>query len=751
MGRRGGTEPLSSNPRGVAYTAPQREVGMRYLEGVATREELTASTDSRYVETVDRLSGVVRENHRLMAKNGLIGKTAAEFYEKHPWYRRDYFDPTMQAAVETIGRVGGKRIPEQHLKRDFPGVTWKEGGRLRYRKFHPDEFGGDVGATMAAQEWAAKLKGKSFAWEGEPIDTAKITDVKPFDALTKAERESMGEIRDPAVVLARSIGIQEHALAVNDFLGKLARDRTIARDTNVDLPASFSKEPIPNSRAYGPLAGKYVRSAVRAEVVGMLGQSGGAADAFLRVLETANRALKLSKTVWNPGTHARNFTSNIVFAELAPNGASPARPSDWKFYKRAFGLLRAEYGSPEFDVMKELTRLGAGYKHGNVASMDSILKLVDEAGGESFVQKRESVVRKVLDSGYLPDIHNALRSLYEAEDMIYKVAHVAKQLDAGKPLDVAAKEAMRYFPTYERNPVTHFMGGASKAKRWLNVTAIPPFLNFTVDAPLIIGTHASERPGSVAMLSAALAGVTAASLKILGISDDEWEKIKANSPDWRPVGGIPTPLLPWRNADGKLQTIDLRYNLPLADTGYWIEALFSERKARGNYFRLGANSLVLAPIADYGYNLERWMGGTIYDESSMTPEEVTDAKLDHFLRAYVPPVLGSSLQRLGQGITGKAVNKEGDTRGLLEAVADVLGGVRTRAIDPQREYTARQKKTAALAYKQVDELKADMRSAQTEQRPEIKARLERSIAWRTAEIERLLREFESIPQPAGAK
>lgn len=684
-------------------TRIEQENAALYQEGGITRRQAEGKgVPKEYLDSIDFGRQEIDRLHNEIHKRGLIRDETHANYDGR-FIRREYTKKLMEELVPEFAKTGSKRIPRIRLKMDELGVRWVEGGKERVKKFPIKDFGSEAEA-LAARDAFFKTKRREAVEEVEGIKatarrgrlgTPSIRQVKKFDPLSQEARADLGEIRDPRIREARTLAAQQHIITMDNILGQVAKDGRLSTKVpkGKDAPEGFRR--IPDDSRYGKLRDMAVKKEIYDEIVGTFGQDGVAHKMLFRFMDQFASQWKLGKTIWNPATHAHNATGNIVFAELA--GISPLRPSDYPHFLHAWRLFGAKRGTPEFALLKALTRGGVGRNEGISRDMMRLMESVQDAsqGATTYHGLWKKVLGRVKEGRVaeaVPGFDKA-RALYEAEDVVYKMAFALKRLKKGDSLSEAIRKTNRYFPNYNQNPVARLQRSKKSVPTVARSTVLPPFLSFTAEAARIMAVHAMERPVSLAAGLGAMTAVTSWARHALGLSEEDLEMIRRNGPEWSPAGGTFTPLLPWMNADGEAQMIDLRWVYPGAELFMGAEGIFTGRGLLGSYGGL-ANHPFLAPLEDAIRKRDRLTGREIFPDR-MPESDHAEALADYFLKAWAPsmtPGIGRSFQRMKEGVTGEVIqtgrglpNRWGDRRSLMESFMDTFIGLRTREIHPGRE------------------------------------------------------------------
>jgi hypothetical protein len=374
-------------------------------------------------------------------------------------------------------------------------------------------------------------------------------------------RQLLGEIDDGAYLAAKTVMDQEVRLASDDLFRAFAQgteEMTLAGGRRVQVPwvrdkAAPGYRRLRGDANVGVLRGQYVLEKYAKDLEELAsGGEGAAASAMMNWYLTYINWFKVSKTVLNPATHARNVTGNLMFADLA--GVAPWDPRNALHYRRALTALRAGADDPVFREAIEHGAIGVEF-----AGPDARLLVSDALQ----VAQDRGTMAALKELGARPI--RAAGRLYNAEDQIPKLAAYTKQRAAGASPREAAQHVNTWFPNYaEVAPAVQALRGSQPG--FLGGVAASvgnPFASFKAEAIRIAANAAREHPIKLAKWMVLPAGLTYASMAAKGVSVEDARRAFRTLPDFlqQPF----TWLLPWRDEAGNLQFWDLTYHHPLGD------------------------------------------------------------------------------------------------------------------------------------------------------------------------------------------
>lgn len=619
------------------------------------------------VKTIDAALDIRDTNQRFIEDHNLVGKEAKRVYgaqvgKRGTYLRREYANVEDEVYDHLLLLQGkGAKLPKNELKRDKWTVTW---GAKEYRKFD----------TEAEARSFKKING-----HGEVVAP-----------LSPEARKQMGEVTDPAVVLQRTLALQALKIARFKTLEAFAKG-PLASDKPGD--PRFAAEPIPNDPTrYGPLAGKYVDKALRAEVMGRFGEV-EALDKFFDIIERGGSWWKAGKTIYNPASQGGNIIGNIAFLERA--GVSLARPSDLPHLANAIRLQFAKPGTAEWALLREFTRNGFGASASIPADLQgALLEAASVRNGQGMVRRIAAVLAR------------APRAAWMLGDTIPKTAAALKVLRNGGTMEQAVQVVRDSFPDYGRAWSGLLTNSRTRTARAIKAVFAPPFVNFLSESVRIGAGTAKSKSGSLATGLLVLKALGLLSQQAAGISDEEAEKTIALAPDWMRAGSLAAPLWWDRDEKGNAQVVDLRYVLPLSRE---MGDLFGTGDARQSGLSI-VNNPILAPLEDVFTNRDRFFGEPL-TKPGASVEEKREQAGRYLFDAYAPS-LATKFSGFGRrpGTSYRALTGTKDRYGQVPEVSSALmgdlAGVRVRPIDEGVEWARYRTALGARVREKVDAIRA---------------------------------------------
>lgn len=447
--------------------------------------------------------------------------------------------------------TGGQRVQLQQTINDNLGKYV----RRFYKATHLDGYLNEVRGTQAYTDAVAYYQAK-----GMPLDQAegmvKAQLAEHQAAQTEANssargvpqtsfirredvpepiRNLLGEVKDPAVAISETQRSMGKILNQHQYLTELsaATDHAGAPLFS-DVPSSTSRQvhQVPDTVSMGPLAGKYTTRETFDAVMDAPMLSGKAA-AFDDALDHyISKPFRWAKTVANPATHVRNIIGDTAMAEAA--NVSAFNPLNAKYYKMAVKALR-DKNSPQF---KEAAGAGAtGSQMFDNPNVARDLATTEALKGTSLLDRAGSKLTKG---------KNTLTTVYNSEDLVFRLASYYKRRANGDTPQQAAEWTNKFFPDYEAN--------GKLLKEYSKWPFAGPFLQFMAQVPRIAGNAALHNPAKLAAVVAGYEAFTKGGLLKDGERDD-WGEARALLPDYA-KGSVPF------KQDGKLYVINVQNMLP---------------------------------------------------------------------------------------------------------------------------------------------------------------------------------------------
>lgn len=447
------------------------------------------------------------------------------------------------------------------------------------------------------------------------------------------------EIHDPRHLLGRTVVEGIHLREMLKLI-QVAQPhvQTPPKGLTTEQEAEWAKEnelgKVVDDRRLGPIKGKYLPVRMAED----FNEAVHVPSDITRLWLTFNSAYKLSKTAFNWSTSMRNIIGNATIFAFA-DGVSPFNPQNWSFYKQA---SKAAYNKsdPVWRKMAEANFVGTGGRF--AGELRGIFQ--DAADFDTYL--RNSLVRG-MQKGV-----QGVQEFYGAQDDIFKMAAVLKRMKKGMSFDAALAETRHFWPDPSR---------ASKIGKWLsNAPLGSSFARFTDQALRVGGRHAKANPVRFSMIAAAPIMLNALSRAWVGVEDEEEKMLdKARS--------YAEPLLPWRDSKGRLQTLDMRYIIPL------VNDILPEQRNGMLTMPFFGNTPVGTALLEQGGGRDRFTGRQFVNEK-MTLAENVGARARQLGKTLAPL---PGMLTYGVPAVTQAAQGEGE-RAMSHVLLQHLGGMNVR-------------------------------------------------------------------------
>ena len=698
--------------------------------GRVGRKELRGGTiDPDVVKDVSSILGDLR---------GVFKKHAEEMVETRAtkWTGAKVNKARQEFEAEMLEKFGPGPVSWRRLKRGFEEDTVVDGVKttMRDEDFVAEEIQKLIGGTAESLSYRRARKNAQI-----PLGpTMKRKDI-PSEI-----RALMGEIEEGPTAAAITIDNLTRLIAGKKFVDRFVKGADLishpsyAGKTRVpwvkDGPAPGYTRMSP-SEGWGPLRGKFVLNKYYNDLndfgVSMSGKiqawSPGAARAFEKgatLSQFAMTVFKVSKTVLNPATHARNILGNTVFADFAD--ISVLNPLNWKHYRRAADeLLKSGKG-----LAAEVRRRRSGLS-GDEAMTDVVRSAIEHGaihtefmGGEilqelaiNLVKHNGQFGRTMLQQMQRPI--KAIGRLYNAEDQVFKLASFIKQTSQGATAREAAKHVNTWFPNYR--DVSRFIKGA----RVSPVGA--PFITFTAEATRIFSNAARQHPIKFVKWMILPQAFSAMSSAHLGLDEQSLKKLHGSLPKY--LNQPFTVIWPFLDKNDNVQIVDGTYIHPLG-------AMFANQRHGAFDMPIIGDFLFNNPIINTGMeiaeNTDFFTGKPIKRYGDISFEAYGKKILKDFLPPLTP-FIGTGAKQIGRAIKGKP-GRWGIKKSVLGAVKGELMPIRLTPVGPEIRRAGAYEKLGKL-----QDIQRDLRQVYIDMRRE-----DISKAEGQAKIRRIKREIQRI-------
>ena len=468
--------------------------------------------------------------------------------------------------------------------------------------------------------------------------------------LTEAESLAKGtrieEAGFPALKRLTQLGITEQRQKFFSEVAKLADD--------APKPGWIQMS---DDKALGELAGKFLPPAE----YNAIAQIRHIPSATEQIYNKALQAWKTFKTAYNPATISRNDLTNYFI--LNPLGG--VGPHRLDIYARTANEIYTK-GS-----LYQLAR-----KEGLEISTQQAAELTQQA--TRFYRENKGLVSQF--TGKIGDFHAIVKNFYGSQDKFFKLANFIKgvQEDGLTPFQ-ALRRANFYLVDYSEVP---------QAVEWLRKSPVGiPFISFTYGVSKPLAKTLLERPDKLASYFKVLSGIQ--QMNPTGETQEERQRELDVAPDWIQTGTFLR--LPFKDKFGRGLFVDLQYILP-----------FNILETRS----ILPSNPILNSIASVLTNKDIFTGKELVKETD-TSVEKSEKYITGFLSQLLPsftPFVGTSFNKLKNALQQRP-DRNGFVKSKLEALVDILGGIKITPIDP----TIEAQKRAFEKQKELQELHSELK------------------------------------------
>jgi hypothetical protein len=437
----------------------------------------------------------------------------------------------------------------------------------------------------AAEPVPAKYAGWDYAgrWEVRDVRGSQAIMWRDF---TAQERERMGEIDEVKYAVARTLHGMLRDIETARYLKWVAD--TYSRPTDAGLNVVEASETLRSSfradewvrvpdtvipktgglRRYGALAGRYVPGPIWNDIR----QSAGPTSLPLgEIYNEVLRAWKISKTALSPAVHTNNIMANFVMAdwhdvraahmakalEILVRSQTPAHKNILNRFEDAGGgigtwslsELQREQLEP---LLAQLKRDVAQNSEGLVGAAAALQLALSG-------RWREAISAASMSKGAVVTqrLAKAMIDLYQAEDVVFRLAAFIKAKEEGADDLAAAKLARKSFLDYQINAP------------WIQMmrqTAFP-FIAFTYRAAPMLLETAAKRPWKLAKIGLVLGGLNALGYALSGGDEDKERKLLPEEKAGKIFGVVAPKLIrmPWNDENDSPVFLDVRRWIPVGD------------------------------------------------------------------------------------------------------------------------------------------------------------------------------------------
>lgn len=238
---------------------------------------------------------------------------------------------------------------------------------------------------------------------------------------------------------------------------------------------------------------------------------------------------KTWKVIDRPAAWVRNGLTNLMLNHMS---GMPFWRQD--LYKASLKGMAS--GSAEWKEFKKITGTGGNFSVEDVFKMNEGMKY------------GSNMMDKILT--YHDKVQKPFRSLYSAEESMFKFAKYLHNLEKGMPKKQAAWDAVE---------ATFNYGEVTRATAFTR-SNIAPFFTWTSKAIPKVWGWMTEHPVQAASMLTLYQGMQSEAIRRVGMDDEEWKQFNKMLPEYIQQGMF--FVLPWRDQDQRLQMLNLTYIIP---------------------------------------------------------------------------------------------------------------------------------------------------------------------------------------------
>lgn len=576
-----------------------------FRAGIDTKEIRQAMKDIQngtYIPRQDRAIKPLSEAERYMTAEDMLGK--------------DVLDKALPA-FKHLDDLGEEAVNLGLLPRD----VWEENvgtymARL-YRKYEDD-----TGKAV-----------NNFLRKKNTLKTTSERFMKRDDMIPDDVREAMGEILEAGYPTAKAL-VQLTRAVENAKFFKAVKDAGFAADEFVEGAMLM-----PNKRAYGELAGKWVPEYIFKDIT-QLPEFQPPKGWLGKTLEDAVSTFKFAKVILNPATHARNTISNFILNSF--EGLPPGHPA---YFEASAELMK---GNGKFS--QKAKEFGYGL---NSFAANEITNWLDPKTG--FLSKVNAKTKGALEK---------IASIYQKEEDFAKLSQFIFQ---HKYMKKSAEEAWQIAEraTFNYAQVTPFI------RKMRSSIFGYPFITFTYKAtPQVIRT-AFKHTGRISAIGKLRNAVENQ------VPTEELERERATEPEWIRNGFYMA--LPVKDKEGRRPYLDLTYMLPFGDLV--SGSVFERGISRDTGLPEGPENLALQKLPFVNTLVEisknqDFYGNKVYKESDSIEKQIADISR-HIIKFMSPPLIAD---QIAGGYRADGSQRQGSfmtvgTDGVRQGRVSMTGGI----------------------------------------------------------------------------
>lgn len=527
---------------------------------------------------------------------------------------------------------------------------------------------------ISKEQWASHRGGKyiarayeAFDYPPEVADFIKNKDVR-FDLNPFKTRGEVTDwkienaITDPAYLMAKRV----QQTMFNGEIKKYTQWASKSGLTSDVAKPGFVQ--LSDSKAYGDLAGKYIRKDALEDVKGFFLTN----DVGQKAYDVLNwydrnpirRTQKMLKTVFNPAVRLGNKTGNYVFAWL--NGINPvsfAKNTNW-----ANGAIKRN--DPLYRYAMQNGLIGTDVTKADIARVSAELS------------------REIKEPGLLKKAIQELQNSYGRVDDASKLASLKTWIDRGVDPAEAINRTRRGFQDYNMVGFLYDLG--AKLPILGN-----PFVRFASESVRIAKNAAVDHPVR-----------TIGTIGAWSLFTDVMSRMQGETPEDKKTreGRVGASHLPFTNISTNIQTpwgeanvsrlLGFSTTFTPEDATYTDVSKYAPIQNPLDVRNYGSDPMIgplisLATDKDFRGKSISDPNKSKYVGSTLTQGERNTNRAGHLLRSYLPPT-ATDLYNVNAAAQGKP-NVYGQVKSVPQAAARVYPGVKVEQYGPEEADAARKR------------------------------------------------------------
>lgn len=436
---------------------------------------------------------------------------------------------------------GGQFLPRRGDEDHYVLVDARPKNRNQHR-YHsfPDQASAErVAAAMHAElrkEWGDRIEQLIYVSGG-------------FQSTRLKKEGILLPERDLEVLVLRTIMDSANNVASLRLLKQLADN--VGHDVDPD-PQGDAYRQIPESPAFGPLAGKWVPEQT---AYGVLDSQRVYNHWAAQVAKIYQYAFNKAEVVWNvPTTWVRNLGSVVVSSVIDNN--NPV--SNFPRYLKALNLIRKR-DALYLKLIRE-GELAVGWATDELRDLEQRWRADPDAPHKvvnDWVRAHPKVVAALAAAGgTIKGVDEALAGAFDLPDQVAKFASYLKKVEQGWTHEEAVRGLWMY-----PNPAR-----VGKLARGLRRFAFGQSIGVTFGFEYIriFGRALRERPVRMLSILGTLPVLNYIGGLLAGMDDDEWELVNADARRKNFIDRQFQVALPWRGPTGEPMFLNLKWWFPLA-------------------------------------------------------------------------------------------------------------------------------------------------------------------------------------------